>query len=200
MTETVAEALARHEADCPVCQGNYREHCADRETDQLIAELRRDVERLTAERDAALERVKVVELRSAATPVDVERADDGDAIMRDFDEVAEMDPASILKVVALARDAFKNAIANFNACARLEAQVRDLTAERDEARAKVGEGWVPVGVRLPNESEAVLMWSANLGMYMGSRESDLWFADNGPLPEVTEVSHWMPLPQPPKET
>lgn len=43
MTETVAEALSRHEADCPVCKANYAPHCGERETVEELATLRAEL-------------------------------------------------------------------------------------------------------------------------------------------------------------
>lgn len=65
MTETVAEALARHEADCPVCKANYAPHCHERETVEELAELRVSLAAAGAERDRYLTRACVAEAKVA---------------------------------------------------------------------------------------------------------------------------------------
>ena len=80
----------------------------------------------------------------------------------------------------------------------LRAELEAVKAERDEALAALGDGWVPVGERLPDDSVAVLMWSPSQGMYLGSFDAGFWFADNGPMPEEMEVTHWRELPAPPE--
>lgn len=65
MTETVAEALSRHEADCPVCKANYAPHCGERETVEELAELRVALAAAESERDRYLTRACVAEAKVA---------------------------------------------------------------------------------------------------------------------------------------
>lgn len=84
-----------------------------------------------------LARVAELERRSAATVVDVGRADDMDRVLANFNEAVKADPASVLGMVDIVRGAFENARDNFNACAKLEADVRDLKAALEAARVAV---------------------------------------------------------------
>ena len=56
--------------------------------------------------------------------------------------------------------------------------------------------WIPVTERLPEEDELVLVWRNN-GLPYVSRRIDLsyWVG----LGRDAGVTHWMPLPEPPKE-
>lgn len=70
------------------------------------------------------------------------------------------------------------------------------------------EQWVSVEDRLPEESENVLMhyelvnkkgikhFATYLGFYY---YGDWKFAENGDVVKDRNVTHWMPLPQPPKQ-
>lgn len=75
--------------------------------------------------------------------------------------------------------------------------IADLTIEkavRGETR------WIPVAERLPEEYVSVLCYCSRNGQYgCGERCKEdngtiYWIGLNGMIP-----SHWMPLPQPPKE-
>ena len=65
--------------------------------------------------------------------------------------------------------------------------------------------WVPVGERLPDEDQPVLVWMPDLphaehgmdiGYYMKSSWGVDWMVSGG---RSAFPSHWMPLPQPPSD-
>ena len=65
----------------------------------------------------------------------------------------------------------------------------------------VGSKWIPVTERLPEKGEVVLACGkrhATSGMFQGASRNNpkLWHWKSNTLKEVT---HWMPLPEPPKE-
>jgi hypothetical protein len=62
--------------------------------------------------------------------------------------------------------------------------------EQDATDINVGNKWISVKERLPDENEMVLAWVAPCG--------DLHFCFGCELTGF-EVTHWMPLPEPPKE-
>ena len=58
--------------------------------------------------------------------------------------------------------------------------------------------WIPVTERLPKDGEWVLVWGRGQQIpTMMFRESGAWIDDQFEF--HTTVTHWMPLPQPPKE-
>ena len=62
--------------------------------------------------------------------------------------------------------------------------------------------WISVKDRLPAKHERVLIYdSVCHNIYMAWRDDDLdvWFSEEY-LPDFVYVTHWMPLPEPPKET
>ena len=61
--------------------------------------------------------------------------------------------------------------------------------------------WISVHDRLPEEGKVVLAFgtrSSTTGMFQGTQKDrpELWYWKGG---MVKHVSHWMPLPEPPKE-
>lgn len=52
--------------------------------------------------------------------------------------------------------------------------------------------WIPVTERLPREQEAVLTWGKQGAVLLDWRHDNKWCCFGG-------VTHWMPLPEPPKE-
>lgn len=62
------------------------------------------------------------------------------------------------------------------------------------------EGWISVEDRLPNEYEMVLIW-AEKSPYISTYTKNEWLLDLEVLAisEQNKITHWMPLPQPPKE-
>lgn len=79
-----------------------------------------------------------------------------------------------------------------------------VTARRDALTAALGDGWIPVGERLPEVDKTVPLWT-DRGFRVGSRGfvydcEWLWADEYGelePFADVT-VTHWLDL-QPPRE-
>lgn len=57
--------------------------------------------------------------------------------------------------------------------------------------------WIPVEERLPEEKQRVIVRCERVGTSVGWILWGGWMTDIGP--HAGEVTHWMPLPQPPKE-
>ena len=103
-------------------------------------------------------------------------------------------------------DALKEQIENFNCkdCnhynfVRCRAcQIDDAVTYIDEAPT-VGE-WISVEDKLPEVGKVVLAFgtrSATTGMFQGiNKRNNLWWWKGH---TIKHVSHWMPLPEPPKE-
>lgn len=66
--------------------------------------------------------------------------------------------------------------------------------------------WIPVTERLPPVDEDVLVWAYNsmtriwtlCRLYYETADV-YWECEDGTMEEVPVVTHWMPLPEPPKE-
>jgi hypothetical protein len=78
--------------------------------------------------------------------------------------------------------------------------IEALSAELD--RLKEANRWIPVTEKLPDEQQDVLIWfdrcggDKDIGWYSTKRKA--WFVRSWLL--NYNVTHWMPLPEPPKET
>lgn len=90
-------------------------------------------------------------------------------------------------------------------CIDALAFIERLEAERDAALAKVPR-WISVKERLPDTTDVYLIHMVHrYNKNDGYRRMDvrLFFEDEFKLwqglPDIYEVTHWMPLPQPPKE-
>jgi hypothetical protein len=58
--------------------------------------------------------------------------------------------------------------------------------------------WIPVSERLPEANEPVLIYTEVLGSHVASvDEEGEWFCDYGGEWLFPNVTHWMPLPEPP---
>lgn len=67
------------------------------------------------------------------------------------------------------------------------------TAGTQEARQR----WIPCSERLPKEKQRVIVRCATVGTTVGWILWGEWMTDLGR--GCADVTHWMPLPQPPKE-
>ena len=56
--------------------------------------------------------------------------------------------------------------------------------------------WIPVDDRLPDDDEVVIICTDKNFVYAGELIGDTWFLDNDSW--TATVTHWMPLPKPPK--
>ena len=56
--------------------------------------------------------------------------------------------------------------------------------------------WVSVDDRLPEDGDVVIICTNKNFVYAGELIGDTWFLDNDSW--TATVTHWMPLPQPPK--
>lgn len=60
--------------------------------------------------------------------------------------------------------------------------------------------WIPVTERLPEIHEEVLVYRSGDGICLDSLEKNgLWELDLFTVSDLTQVTHWMPLPQPPED-
>ena len=56
--------------------------------------------------------------------------------------------------------------------------------------------WISVKDRLPDDDEVVIICTDKNFVYAGELIGDTWFLDNDSW--TATVTHWMPLPEPPK--
>lgn len=94
----------------------------------------------------------------------------------------------------------------------IEELSRKYIEERNVAVELTGElaskpRWIPVAEQLPGDNQDVLVmvhwrdYQEDMMCY-GRKSKTRWFLWNGELAEIFngfDVTHWMPLPQPPKE-
>lgn len=60
--------------------------------------------------------------------------------------------------------------------------------------------WIPVGERLPEEEQDVVVFT-NEGTHVAALDEDgIWCPSHGDGWMFPEVTHWMPLPEPPEVT
>ena len=84
---------------------------------------------------------------------------------------------------------------NANVCQKeLMKQAADAIEELNKPK------WIPVTERLPEAGERVLCYCrANIYEVMKMRTDGDWVYDTNHIYMRSFVTHWMPLPQPPKE-
>ena len=77
-----------------------------------------------------------------------------------------------------------------------KAQIIFMAAEIEEQQPR----WIPVTERLPDAGERVLCYCrANIYEVMKMRTDGDWVYDTNHIYMHSFVTHWMPLPTPPKE-
>lgn len=83
---------------------------------------------------------------------------------------------------------------------RFDAQYSDRTiaiiADYLIANGVTVQEWISVKDRLPKDDEIVIICTDENFIYAGELIGDTWFLDNDSW--TATVTHWMPLPQPPK--
>ena len=57
--------------------------------------------------------------------------------------------------------------------------------------------WIPVTDRLPQDDEDVLVWVNGTHRDMAYRDEGVWYDEEHN--HLNNITHWMPLPEPPKE-
>ena len=77
--------------------------------------------------------------------------------------------------------------------------MRQLLSEAADAIEELSKPrWIPVSERLPEDGQWVLVWGHGQKIpIMMFRESGAWIDDQFEF--HTTITHWMPLPEPPKE-
>ena len=78
-------------------------------------------------------------------------------------------------------------------------EVLKLIEEQEERIAIMSEGglWIPVTDRLPQDDEDVLVWVNGTHRDMAYRDEGVWYDEEHN--HLKNITHWMPLPEPPKE-
>lgn len=57
--------------------------------------------------------------------------------------------------------------------------------------------WIPVSERLPQDDEDVLVWVNGTHRDMAYRDEGVWYDEEHN--HLKNITHWMPLPKPPKD-
>lgn len=91
-------------------------------------------------------------------------------------------------------------------CDNYEQWIGDITGFENIRATKCPyfqeSGWISVEDRLPETRRSVLGWCPEYqNIYCLSQHEDgtWWFFSDGNIKCSEEVTHWMPLPKPPKE-
>ena len=58
--------------------------------------------------------------------------------------------------------------------------------------------WISVKDKFPKRHETILIFSDEADILIGSYQGKNWWSDYGEVDYVLRVTHWMPLPNPPK--
>lgn len=84
-------------------------------------------------------------------------------------------------------------------CPRFNRVIRETVEEVKEAHEEMRGRWIPVSERLPREYTRVIGYMAWHSMTAIEYQHGKWYSIDHlePLPDEA-VSHWMPLPKPPK--
>lgn len=73
--------------------------------------------------------------------------------------------------------------------------ISEQKAEIDRLKAEQPK-WIPVDEQLPDDYEKVLIYDKKWGILPGWHSKNYW--DTSEVKNVTEITHWMPKPTPPK--
>ena len=89
----------------------------------------------------------------------------------------------------------EQALGNIQTLADVE-RIIDFIAT-DVPDTNVGK-WIPVSERLPKDGQRVIVYDNSAFFGVAWRENNEWWADEF-IYDDGDVTHWMPLPEPPKE-
>ena len=102
-------------------------------------------------------------------------------------EAADAIEAQDRHILTLQHEMMAEAESHIAEVNRLNKQIEDLSKMEKTTR------WIPVTERLPKEQETVLTWGEQGIILLNWRHDNKWCVCLG------DVTHWMPLPEPPKE-
>ena len=82
--------------------------------------------------------------------------------------------------------------------------LKSIIYDHDETNLLTPAKWISVKERLPEEGKLVLTYGPDgiidvLTRYKASKNSWKWGRDGEFITLVFDITHWMPLPEPPKE-
>jgi len=80
---------------------------------------------------------------------------------------------------------------------------RRIIEDMEPTEYELARRWIPVEERLPTAGEEVLSFSENYGHVVARLDGGKWYAihtdtETGEPWIREEVTHWMPLPEPPE--
>lgn len=102
-----------------------------------------------------------------------------------FDSEGWVDITIVLEQAADAIEELQQTVEHYKGCAD------DWYREACDCKAMIPH-WISVAERLPEENVAVLTWGEQAVVLIDWHRNGEWFVADG-------VTHWMPLPKPPKE-
>ena len=80
----------------------------------------------------------------------------------------------------------------------LDIRIRSGGDDAVAAALEMTPRWIPVSERLPERDTAVLVHTDMDGTHAASFDGEEWFCDYGGAWLFPNVTHWMPLPEPPE--
>lgn len=80
-----------------------------------------------------------------------------------------------------------------------EKKTNELFEENKKLKNKVtslesAQKWIPLGERMPEHDIECLVCDAGLSIFMSMLSEGVWYTDG----YAVDVTHWMPLPEPPE--
>lgn len=110
-----------------------------------------------------------------------------------------IDADALLDYIGIAHDSACSKCKHSNDCRKYNMYTRNDICQMVDDMPTVGS-WISVNERLPEVGRVVLAFgtrSATTGMFQGvNKRNDLWWWKGH---TIKHVSHWMPLPESPKE-